>query len=205
MGEWRLASGARSADNPCIRSGRRVPAYQHGRVVAEARFPRSEASTGQRRGQFRQRAAQALSPDMPAAQPIGNSPCWPLGSSVPEKALHDGTPFARASSMPQLRKDPLSDRWVIYAEGREQRPNEFERVERQAAGRPLSVLCGPRRRYAASHCHVSRLQVPRAPAMATAGRCAWCPTSTRRCWPAGAPISCSAGSMLVVTRWVRTK
>jgi UDPglucose--hexose-1-phosphate uridylyltransferase len=33
--------------------------------------------------------------------------------------------------MPQLRKDPLSDRWVIYAEGREQRPNEFERVERR--------------------------------------------------------------------------
>ena len=33
--------------------------------------------------------------------------------------------------MPHLRKDPLSDRWVIYAEGREQRPNEFERVERR--------------------------------------------------------------------------
>jgi UDPglucose--hexose-1-phosphate uridylyltransferase len=29
--------------------------------------------------------------------------------------------------MPQLRKDPLSDRWVILAEGREERPNEFER------------------------------------------------------------------------------
>ncbi len=35
--------------------------------------------------------------------------------------------------MPQLRKDPLSDRWVIYAEGREQRPNEFERLERRRA------------------------------------------------------------------------
>jgi UDPglucose--hexose-1-phosphate uridylyltransferase len=35
--------------------------------------------------------------------------------------------------MPQLRKDPLSDRWVIYAEGREERPNEFERVERRRA------------------------------------------------------------------------
>lgn len=35
--------------------------------------------------------------------------------------------------MPHLRKDPLSDRWVIYAEGREQRPNEFERVERRRA------------------------------------------------------------------------
>jgi UDPglucose--hexose-1-phosphate uridylyltransferase len=33
--------------------------------------------------------------------------------------------------MPQLRKDPLSDCWVIYAEGREQRPNEFERLERR--------------------------------------------------------------------------
>ncbi len=30
--------------------------------------------------------------------------------------------------MPQLRKDPLSDCWVIIAEGRENRPNEFERV-----------------------------------------------------------------------------
>jgi len=35
--------------------------------------------------------------------------------------------------MPHLRKDPLSDRWVIYAEGREARPNEFERVERRRA------------------------------------------------------------------------
>lgn len=33
--------------------------------------------------------------------------------------------------MPQLRKDPLSQRWVIFAEGREERPNEFERVERR--------------------------------------------------------------------------
>lgn len=33
--------------------------------------------------------------------------------------------------MPQLRKDPLSERWVIFAEGREERPNEFERVERR--------------------------------------------------------------------------
>jgi UDPglucose--hexose-1-phosphate uridylyltransferase len=30
--------------------------------------------------------------------------------------------------MSQLRKDPLSDQWVIIAEGRENRPNEFERV-----------------------------------------------------------------------------
>jgi UDPglucose--hexose-1-phosphate uridylyltransferase len=35
--------------------------------------------------------------------------------------------------MPQIRKDPLSDCWVIYAEAREQRPNEFERVERRRA------------------------------------------------------------------------
>lgn len=35
--------------------------------------------------------------------------------------------------MPQLRKDPLSERWVIFAEGREARPNEFERVERRRA------------------------------------------------------------------------
>jgi UDPglucose--hexose-1-phosphate uridylyltransferase len=33
--------------------------------------------------------------------------------------------------MPQLRKDPLSDRWVIFAEGREGRPNEFERGGRR--------------------------------------------------------------------------
>ncbi len=30
--------------------------------------------------------------------------------------------------MPQLRKDPLSERWVIIAAGREGRPNEFERL-----------------------------------------------------------------------------
>ncbi len=41
--------------------------------------------------------------------------------------------MVRASSMPQLRKDPLSDRWVICAQGREERPNEFERVERRRA------------------------------------------------------------------------
>jgi UDPglucose--hexose-1-phosphate uridylyltransferase len=35
--------------------------------------------------------------------------------------------------MPQLRKDPLSDRWVIYAQGREQRPNEFERLGQRRA------------------------------------------------------------------------
>jgi UDPglucose--hexose-1-phosphate uridylyltransferase len=33
--------------------------------------------------------------------------------------------------MAHLRKDPLSDRWVIFARGREQRPNEFERLERR--------------------------------------------------------------------------
>ena len=28
--------------------------------------------------------------------------------------------------MPQFRKDPLSDRWVVFAEGRDDRPNEYE-------------------------------------------------------------------------------
>ena len=35
--------------------------------------------------------------------------------------------------MPQFRKDPLSDRWVILAAGRENRPNEFERSGRRRA------------------------------------------------------------------------
>ncbi len=29
--------------------------------------------------------------------------------------------------MPTFRKDPLSERWVVFAEGRDERPNEFER------------------------------------------------------------------------------
>lgn len=36
--------------------------------------------------------------------------------------------------MPQLRKDPLSDRWVILAEGRDERPNEYERRGQRRSG-----------------------------------------------------------------------
>ena len=39
--------------------------------------------------------------------------------------------------MPQLRKDPLSDRWVIIAEGRERRPNEYE----QSGPQRLATRC----------------------------------------------------------------
>ncbi|MHB8952615.1 MAG: galactose-1-phosphate uridylyltransferase [Pirellulaceae bacterium] len=44
--------------------------------------------------------------------------------------------------MPQLRKDPLSDRWVIYAEGRQQRPNEFERLQQRRADIRCPFCCG---------------------------------------------------------------
>lgn len=36
--------------------------------------------------------------------------------------------------MRQFRKDPLSDRWVAYAEGREERPNEYESNGRRRPG-----------------------------------------------------------------------
>jgi len=39
--------------------------------------------------------------------------------------------------MSQFRKDPFSDRWVIFAEGRERRPNEYE----QTAGRRRDARC----------------------------------------------------------------
>jgi UDPglucose--hexose-1-phosphate uridylyltransferase len=41
--------------------------------------------------------------------------------------------------MPELRKDPFSDRWVIFAEDRDRRPNEYRRThyQRQASRCPF--------------------------------------------------------------------
>jgi UDPglucose--hexose-1-phosphate uridylyltransferase len=44
--------------------------------------------------------------------------------------------------MRQFRKDPLSDRWVAYAEGRDDRPNEYESDRRRLPGTRCPFCAG---------------------------------------------------------------
>ena len=82
--------------------------------------------------------------------------------------------------MPELRKDPITGRWVIISTERRKRPSAF-RLEHVApvAGHRLPVLRGQRGIHAARGAVVppERRQRP----TARAGTCAWCRTSFRRC------------------------
>ena len=83
-------------------------------------------------------------------------------------------------TVPELRKDPVTGRWVIISTDRRKRPNDF-RLERVAAHRrrALSVLSRARGHDAARGAGVPAER--RRAERARAGTCASCRTSFRRC------------------------
>ena len=77
--------------------------------------------------------------------------------------------------MPELRKDPITGRWVIIATDRAKRPSDFIR---QAVPPPASTICPFD--YGNEHKtppEVLAYRNSRRTATSRAGACAWCPTN----------------------------
>ena len=150
-----------------------------------ARRPRRSAT--RRRGGHRAQAAadgadRARLPDAPP--PARRRPCRfdvvvDRASTQAVRRVDRGL-YPERRSMPELRRDPVTGRWVIISTDRQKRPNDF-RLERAAAiGREHCPFC-------AGHEAMTPPEVLRVPARTAArrtrraGTCASCRTSFRRC------------------------